>query len=219
MKKKQNRLDIVYEDKYFIIINKPCKLLTIKSLDNDKNLYSMVYDYLHKKNQRCFIVHRLDKDTSGLIILAKNQDVKIAFQDNWENVIRKYYAVVEKEVKREGVIRSYLKETSTNLTYISKDEKGAKLAITMYVPLIANKNYSLLDIEIKTGRKNQIRIQLSSINHPIIGDKKYGSIKNPINRLGLHAYYLEFNHPVTNDKIVLKTNVPKEFNNIFPKCN
>lgn len=219
MKKKHNKLDIVYEDKFIIVINKPCKILTIKDLACGKNLYEMVYDYLHKKNQKCFIVHRLDKDTSGLIVFAKSQAVKMTLQADWENVIRKYYAIVEKEVKQSGKIRSYLQETSTHLTYISNNEKKGKLAITWYFPLKECKSYTLLDVEIKTGRKNQIRVQLSSIGHPIIGDKKYGGTKNPVSRLGLHAYYLEFRHPVTKDMMVLKTNIPREFDSIFRDCN
>lgn len=211
------KLDIYYEDKSILVINKPSKLLTISTQKNNNSLYNEVYDYLHKKNQKCFIVHRLDKDTSGLIIFAKNEKSKLFLQDNWDKVKRKYVAVVQGEVKKGGIIESYLKETKTLFTYSSNDKVKGKYACTVYEPIVTNKAYSLLDILIKTGRKNQIRVHLNDIGHPIIGDKKYGASKNPISRLGLHAYYLEFKHPVSKENMVIKTSFPKEFEKIFEK--
>lgn len=211
------KLDIYYEDKSILVVNKPSKLLTISTQKNNNSLYNEVYDYLHKKNQKCFIVHRLDKDTSGLIIFAKNEKCKLFLQDNWDKVKRKYVAVVQGEVKKGGIIESYLKETKTLFTYSSNDKVKGKYACTVYEPLVTNKAYSLLDILIKTGRKNQIRVHLNDIGHPIIGDKKYGASKNPISRLGLHAYYLEFNHPVSKENMVIKTSFPNEFEKIFEK--
>ncbi len=209
------KLDIYYEDKSILIVNKPSKTLTINTQKNNNSLYNEVYDYLNKKNQKCFIVHRLDKDTSGLIIFAKNEKSKLLLQDNWENVKRKYVAVVEGVVKKGGVVESYLKETKTLYTYSSNDKVNGKYACTIYEPLKFSKAYSILDILIKTGRKNQIRVHLNDIGHPIIGDKKYGASKNPISRLGLHAYYLEFKHPTSGENIVIKTSIPKEFEKIF----
>lgn len=211
------KLDIYYEDKSILVVNKPSKLLTISTQKNNNSLYNEVYDYLHKKNQKCFIVHRLDKDTSGLIIFAKNEKSKLFLQDNWDKVKRKYVTVVQGEVKKGGIIESYLKETKTLFTYSSNDKVKGKYACTVYEPLVTNKTYSLLDILINTGRKNQIRVHLNDIGHPIIGDKKYGASKNPISRLGLHAYYLEFNHPVSKENMVIKTSFPKEFEKIFEK--
>jgi RluA family pseudouridine synthase len=201
--KKKNKLHIVYEDKDILVINKPAKLLTI-STDKEKTrtLFHQVVDYLHTKNQKAFVVHRLDRDTSGLVVFAKNMVVKKSLQDNWDNTVRKYYAKVLGEVKTKGEIKSYLAETKTLLTYIAKDSKKGKLAITKYQPLESNKDYSMLDIEILTGRKNQIRVQLSSIGHPIIGDNKYGN--NKASRLMLQAYYLEFKHPSKNEVIKLE---------------
>ena len=205
------KLNIIYEDKYLLIVNKPSKLLTIATnKGNEPNLYSEVYDYLHKKNQKVFIVNRLDKDTSGLVVFAKNENIKNLMQDNWDKVIRKYYAIVEGIVEKSGEVESYLKETKTLLTYSTNDKSG-KYAKTLYNPLSSNKKYTLLEINIITGRKNQIRVHMQDINHPIIGDKKYGSRINPINRMGLHAYYLNFTHPITKELIELSTNMPIEF--------
>lgn len=211
------KLRILFEDKNLLIVYKDGNIPTINSEKYSKSLYNEVYDYLHKKNQKCFIVHRLDKDTSGLIIFAKNEKSKLFLQDDWDKVKRKYVTVVQGEVKKGGIIESYLKETKTLFTYSSNDKVKGKYACTVYEPLVTNKAYSLLDILIKTGRKNQIRVHLNDIGHPIIGDKKYGASKNPISRLGLHAYYLEFKHPVSKENMVIKTSFPKEFEKIFEK--
>ncbi len=209
------KLNIVYEDKFLLIVNKPAKMLTISTnKGNEPNLYSEVYDYLHKKNQKVFIVNRLDKDTSGLVVFAKNENVKYLMQNNWEHVERKYYAVVEGVIKESGMVESYLKETKTLLTYSTNDKAG-KYAKTIYEIVKSNKKYTLLEINILTGRKNQIRVHMQDINHPIIGDKKYGSKINPINRMCLHAYYLNFIHPVNKEAIVLSIPMPKEFNKLF----
>lgn len=210
------KLDIIYEDKNILVVNKEPKILTISSRnEKEHTLYHEVYNYLHKKNQKVFIVHRLDKDTSGLVLFAKNEKSKEILQNTWKEVERKYYAVVEGIITESDTIKSYLKETSTNLTFITKDEKNGKLAITNYMPIKQSNTYTLLDINILTGRKNQIRVQLKSINHPIIGDKKYGANKNPISRLGLHAYKLSFIHPITKEPLELIAPLPKEFDKIF----
>lgn len=215
---KKKKIDILYEDKFIIIVNKPSNLLTIAT---DKiyedTLYSQVYDYLKQKhkNNKVFIVHRLDKDTSGLVLFAKNELVKHRLQDNWKNVKRFYYAIVNGSIeKNRDIIKSYLKETKTLLVYSTNDNNG-KLAITEYQLLKKNNKYSLLKIGIKTGRKNQIRVHLNDINHSIVGDKKYGINNNPLKRLCLHAYYLEFSHPVTNEIIKIESKYPKEFNKLI----
>lgn len=210
------KLNIIYEDKSLLVINKPSGILTIATdKEKEKTLYHEVYEYLHKKNQKVFIVNRLDKHTSGLIIFAKNQEIKNILQRNWDKVIRKYYAVVTGTIKEKGQIIQYLIEEKDLKTYITNNKNKGKKAITIYNPLINKNTYTLLDIEIKTGRKNQIRVGLSSINHPIIGDKKYASPKNPIGRLGLHSYHLELIHPKTKQKLILETKLPKEFEKIF----
>ena len=216
---KKNKLDIVYEDKNIIVINKPENLLTIANdKEKDKTLYHQVYLYLKRKNKnnKVFIVHRLDYETSGLIIFAKDIKSKTILQTNWNKVIRKYMAIVNGNIDKEGEIKSYLKETKTNLVYSTNDSKNGLLAITKYKKVLSNDNLSLIDIDIKTGRKNQIRVHMNDINHSILGDKKYG-IKCKEKRMYLHAYYLKFNHPITNKIIELELDVPNSFMSIINK--
>ena len=215
--KKKDKLKILYEDKSIIGISKPSGLLTIgTNKEHNNTLYRKVSDYVKKqhKSNKIFIVHRLDKDTSGIIIFAKTEQVKRILQRNWDKFIRKYVALVEGKVTKKYTIKNYLTETKTLKTYITNDKKIGKLAITKYKPIKSNKEYSLLDIEILTGRKNQIRVHMESINHPIVGDKKYNSKKNPIRRMCLHATYLEFIHPVTNKKIIINDKYPEIFDKL-----
>lgn len=218
--KKKEKLNILYEDKYLIVIEKPSGLLTIGTIKERENtLYKKVSDYVKKqhKSNKIFIVHRLDKDTSGIILFAKNEEVKRKLQRDWDKTIRKYIALVEGNVTKNGIIKNYLGETKTLKTFITNNKNLGKLAITKYYVLKNTKEYSLLNIEILTGRKNQIRVHMESINHSIVGDKKYGSKKNPIRRLCLHANYLEFIHPVTNKKIIINTNYPIIFDKLINK--
>lgn len=212
----KKKLYIIYEDKYLIIINKPSGILTIsRDNRNDKNLYDEVKEYVKKQNpkNKIFIVHRLDKDTSGLIIFAKNEKVKRILQTNWTKVKRYYYAVVNGIVKENNHLENYLLETKTHDVIITKDKKKGILAITNFEVMEYNKKYTLLNIEIKTGRKNQIRVQLANIKHPIVGDKKYGN-KEKI-PLCLQAYRLEFLHPITNKNIEIEIKLPKNLENLI----
>lgn len=218
--KKKEKLNILYEDKYLIVIEKPSGLLTIGTTKERENtLYKKVSDYVKKqhKSNKIFIVHRLDKDTSGIILFAKNEEVKRKLQRDWDKTIRKYIALVEGNVTKNGIIKNYLGETKTLKTFITNNKNLGKLAITKYYVLKNTKEYSLLNIEILTGRKNQIRVHMESINHSIVGDKKYGSKKNPIRRLCLHANYLEFIHPITNKKIIINSNYPIIFDKLINK--
>ena len=216
---KKDKLDIVYEDKSIIVINKPSHLLTI-STDNEKEktLFHkvMLYEKRKNKNNKVFIVHRLDKDTSGLVIFAKDEKIKFKLQNNWEKEVKRgYVAVVNGKTKDKETLKSYLAETKTLMVY-STDSKHGKLAITEYQRLKENKRITLLKIRIKTGRKNQIRVQLNDNGNSIVGDKKYGEIKfDPLRRLCLHANYLEIIHPVTNKKMVFEIDIPKEFLKLF----
>lgn len=210
----KKKLDILYEDKFLIIVNKPSNLLTISTAkEKVRTLYSYVYDYLKQKHKsnKVFIVHRLDKDTSGIVVFAKDEKTKFYLQDNWDKFKRGYVAVVNGKVKnKSGVIKSYLQETKTHLTYTVKDTNG-KLAITEYEKVLENKNYTMLSLNLKTGRKNQIRVQLSDMGNPIVGDKKYGLKKDPIRRMALHANYIEFVHPKTKEKITIDIDIPNSF--------
>lgn len=212
----KEKLDIIYEDKELIVINKPAHMLTIATEDEKINtLYHKVYEYLKKKNKnnKVFIVHRLDRDTSGIVLFAKNQKLKELLQANWNEIAitREYLAVVEGFVEPvKKTITEYLKETKTLLTYATKDNSG-KEAITEYEVIKRSKAYSTLKINIKTGRKNQIRVAMQNMNHPIIGDKKYGSSKNPLRRICLHASKLEIIHPINKKTYTFETRHPREF--------
>ena len=190
-KHKKKKLDIIYEDKDLLVINKPCKKLTIGTVkDKEHTLYHEASQYVKKQHpkNKIFIVHRLDKDTSGVVILAKNQKLKEQLQANWNNIAkREYLVLVEGHLKKKkDVLKNYLHETKTLDVFISNNSKD-KLAITEYEVISSNNNYSLLKVNIKTGRRHQIRAQLAYIGNPIVGDKKYKAKTNPFNRLMLHA--------------------------------
>lgn len=206
---KKEKLDILYEDKFLVAVNKKSGLLTIANdKEKEKTLYHEVREYLRKKNNKVFIIHRLDKDTSGIVIFAKSEKIKRIMQNNWASVKRNYLALVHGILKnKKGTIKNYLKETKTLYVYNSK-EKTKDYAITEYEVINEYNNISLLSINILTGKKNQIRVALSSINHPILGDRKYGK-KDGMRNLCLHANRLEFIHPVTKKVIVLESKVPK----------
>ena len=212
-------IDIIYEDKDIIVINKPSGLLTVATeKEKNKTAYHLVMEYLKKKNKnnRIFIIHRLDKDTSGIIMFAKNERAKHLYQDNWNDIVKKrcYYAVIDGKMEnKEGTIKSYLKENG-NMVYSVKDRSG-KLAITEYKVLKERKNISLLDINLKTGRKNQIRVHMKENKTPILGDLKYGEKSKLINRLALHAYKLELINPVMKKLLTFEINMPNEFKTLF----
>ena len=216
MKKK---LNIIYEDKELLVIDKPSNLLTIAtSKERNHTLYKEVREYIHKKNQKVFIVNRLDKDTSGIVVFAKNERLKRTLQDNWNDIAKRYYiAVVEGKVKKkEDTLIDYLYETKTLDVFVSKTKDGKK-SILKYKVIDETSAYSMLDIEIKTGRRNQIRCQLDNMGNNIIGDKKYGAKKNPIGRLGLHAYKLILSIPGTKKEYIFESKMPQEFSKIFQK--
>ena len=218
--KKELPFDILFEDEHIIVVNKPSGLLTIATeKEKDKTLFHIVREYLVSKNQyaRVFIVHRLDKDTSGIVVFAKDEKTKNKLQENWNEYVslREYVAVVHgKPKKEEGQIVQKLKETKTNLVYVTKDDEG-KEAITNYKVIKSNDNYSMLCIDIETGRKNQIRVALSSIDNPIVGDKKYGLKNDKETRLFLHANRLKMYYPEIKKDILFETATPNEFKKIM----
>lgn len=208
------KLKIIYEDKYLIVVFKPSNVLTISTeTEKENTIFHEVSMYEKKKfkSNKIFIVHRLDKETSGLIIFAKSPKVKNILQENWENVKRTYVALLDGKLEGKGKIESYLKETKTMLTYSTKNSKEGKYACTKYKVLKSNNKYTLVEIEILTGRKNQIRVHMKDIKHPIVGDKKYGSKNSPLKKLCLQATKLEFDHPITREKIILELPVPREY--------
>lgn len=216
-KKKSTNLDIIYEDNDIIVIDKPSKILTISNKNEKVNtLYRMVSDYLKKENKKVFVIHRLDFDTSGIIMFAKNQKIQKLYQDNWNDLakVREYTAIVNGITDDKGHIESYLKQTKTLLVYSSKNKDGL-FAITDYEKIGGNSKYSMLKILISTGRRNQIRCHMADIGHPILGDYRYKCKINPIDRLCLHANRLEIINPITKKIMVFTSNIPKEFNNII----
>ena len=212
-------MEDIYEDKHILVVDKPTNILSV-STENEKErtMFHLVYNYIKSKNKnnKIFIVHRLDKDTSGLMIFAKSEIVKQKLQDNWDKLVERYYiAIVYGDVlEKEKTIKSYIAETKTLLSYSTTKEKG-KLAITKYEKIKSNKKYTMLNINILTGRKNQIRLHMKEIGHIIVGDKKYGAKTNPINRLCLHANRLIFKHPITNKIIELSSDYPKQFEELL----
>ncbi len=220
-RKNRRDLPIIFENEEFIVIDKPSGLLTVPS-DNEKGrtAYRMVNDYVQQKDKhnRVFVVHRLDEDTSGVLMFAKNPKIKDILQKDWSEIVleRGYYAVVEGTMEKpEDKYVDYLKENALNLMYVSNDKVHGKKCITQYKVLKSNKLYSLLDVKIDTGRKNQIRVQLGHRGHHVIGDDKYGEPADPIKRLGLHAYKLKFVHPITKKIYEFVSKMPTEFENLF----
>ena len=217
--KKTLPFNILFEDDHIIVVNKPSGLLTIATnKEKEKTLYHIVREYLvsKDKNARVFIVHRLDKDTSGIVVLAKDEKTKNKLQENWNEYVtlREYVAVVHGKLKeKEDRVVQLLKETKTNLVYVSRDKEG-KEAITNYKVIKENDNYSMVSINIETGRKNQIRVAFQTLKHPIVGDKKYGEKDNE-NRLYLHANRLKMYYPELKKDILFETLTHNEFKKIM----
>lgn len=218
--KKTLPFDILFEDEHIIVVNKPSGLLTIATeKEKDKTLYHIVREYLVSKNQyaKVFIVHRLDKDTSGIVVLAKDEKTKNKLQENWNEYVslREYVAVVHGHLKNESdTIIQKLKETKTNLVYPTKDEDG-KEAITKYKVIKESEDYSMVSINIETGRKNQIRVAFQTLRNPIVGDKKYGDPRDKETRLYLHANRLKLYYPELKKEILFETPTPNEFKKIM----
>ncbi len=212
---------ILYEDEHLIVVNKPAKLLSVAT-DKEKacTAYHMVTDYVKARRvgDRIFVLHRLDRDTSGVLMFARDPETKELFQSHWNEMVtrRGYLAVVEGTPKPDrDTIRSFLVETDTHLSFSGAPGKGAKEAITSYQVVKTGGGYALLDINIETGRKNQIRVHMKELGHPVAGDKQYGARTNPIGRLCLHANELSFTHPVTGEQITFKAKMPRDFNRVL----
>ena len=211
------RIRLVYEDDDIIVVHKGSGILSVGT-DNrsDGTAYSIVRNYLKNKDPhlKLFIIHRLDRDTSGLMMFAKNIEAKEAMQHNWNNMVlsRTYVAVVEGKVEEEsGTVRSYLAETSQYEVYSTQNPEEGQLAITRYKRLDCRHGYSLMELSLATGRKNQIRVHMKDLGHPIVGDRKYGAKSSPLRRMALHARTLRFVHPVTRKDMLFETPIPSRF--------
>jgi RluA family pseudouridine synthase len=209
-------MQILYEDDSIIVINKDAGILSIATeKEKKRTVLHQLMEHVRRDHpgNRVFVVHRLDKETSGVMLFAKSEKIKRKLQDNWKEIVkeRTYVALVEGEVKQqEGTIKSWLKETVTHKMYSVQDKNG-QLAITHFRKIQSNKEFSLLETKLETGRKNQIRVHMSDMGHPVVGDKKYGAKTNEIGRLGLHAKILSFHHPVTEQLMLFRADAPKSF--------
>lgn len=209
---------VVYEDASLLVIDKPSGLLTMGTEEEKKRTaYWMITEYVRAQSRdgkgRVFIVHRLDREASGLVVFARTEAVKEKLQEGWSEAVKKYYAIVEGAPKKEAdKLESYLAEDKFRRVFATgKRSRDSKHAALTYKTLSRRDGYSLLEVTLITGRKNQIRVQLADMGHPIAGDVKYGAETDPIGRLALHAFKLSFKHPVTGETVALETELPEEF--------
>ena len=222
-KQQAQGLEIVFEDDEIIVINKPAGLLTVAT---DKEKSNTAYALLSKHvkladpKAKIFIIHRLDRETSGLLMFAKNEKTKRQIQDSWNDTIqqRTYIAVATGCVAEpRGTVVSWLTESSALTVYSSQNPHHGQRSVTHYRVMEKNSRYSLLEINLETGRKHQIRVHLQDLGHPVVGDKKYGTGENPIGRLGLHAQVLAFIHPVAGKICRFESPIPRAFGKLFAK--
>ena len=212
-------LDIVYEDPYLLVIDKHPGLLSMSNNTRQQTVQTVLNRYLEKGGGRntSHLVHRLDRDTSGLMVYAKDIQTQQSLINGWQQLVtdRRYLALVEGELEKPvGRIQSWLTEDKRFITHSSPVDNGGKFAVTHYKTLTSSNGYSLVECELETGRKNQIRVHMSDLGHPVVGDHKYGASGDPMRRLGLHAYMLCFVHPVTGKHMKFETPVPV----CFEKC-
>lgn len=221
------QLKIVFEDRDLIVVEKAAGLLSIATQkERMRTAYSILSDYVKQQHpgNKIFVVHRLDRETSGLMLFAKNQEVQYEMQNNWKFAVsqRKYIAVVEGKLQTgdnsgKGTIKSYLWESKALIVYSSQNPEDGQESITHYKVLKSNDEYSLLEMELETGRKNQIRVQMNSIGYPLAGDLKYGGHPSSLKRLALHAHVLSFVHPFTGEMHHFETPIPPAFNAMIDK--
>ncbi|KAA6328536.1 Ribosomal large subunit pseudouridine synthase D [termite gut metagenome] len=216
-----NLLKIIYEDAYLLVINKREGVLSIGTeKQKERTAHSILNEYVRQTSQQrhIYIVHRLDKDTSGLMVFAKDEKTKITLQDNWDEIVkeRKYVGILSGELEKDnGTITSWLKDNKVFVTYSSTSDNGGDRAVTHYKTIKRANGYSLVEFELDTGRKNQIRVHAQDLKHPVIGDIKYGDGNNPLGRLALHAFKLSFYHPVTGDLMKFETPYPEDFKKLM----
>lgn len=208
---------ILHEDRDILVVDKPAGLLTVSTeRERERTAYFFLMEHVRRGNpksrERVFIVHRLDKDTSGVLVFARSEQAKRHLQEHWNETRKTYLAVVHGHPKKaQDTITSYLAENSAHVVYSTSDKKQGKLSSTAYRVLKETKNLALLEVDLLTGRKNQIRVHLSDIGHPIVGDRKYGDPKDPQTKLALHAHSLTFDHPYSGDRLTFTAKPPRQF--------
>jgi 23S rRNA pseudouridine1911/1915/1917 synthase len=217
---KSRYVKIVYEDRWIIVVEKAVGILSMAAGHSTLNVKSVLDSYFRKSHQRCtaHVVHRLDRDTSGLMVYAKDMETEQILEHNWHDIVydRRYVAVVSGEMEEdEGTIANWLKDNKAYVTYSSPTDNGGKYAVTHFHVMDRTADHSLVEYKLETGRKNQIRVHSADMGHPVCGDVKYGNGDDPLHRLCLHAWLLCFTHPVTGESMEFETPVPVAFRRIF----
>ena len=211
---------IVYEDKNIVVIEKSEGILSMASSPKQYCIKKVLDEYFEKRHFKCtaHVVHRLDRETSGLMIYAKDIETAKILEDNWHEMVydRRYIALLCGSMKQEGgTVQSWFRESKSLVTYSSPTDNGGKFAVTHYHRLKSSDDFSLVEMKLETGRKNQIRVHMADLGYPVAGDQKYGNGRDPIHRLALHAFRLNFIHPITHEEMQFETPIPKEFLKFF----
>lgn len=219
---KSRYVKIVYEDRWLVVVEKNVGILSMAAGHSSLNVKSVLDDYFAKSRQKCraHVVHRLDRDTSGLMVYAKDMETEQIFEHNWHDIVydRRYVAVVSGEIVDDGgTIANWLKDNKAYVTYSSPVDNGGKYAVTHFHVLDRTTEHSLVEYKLETGRKNQIRVHSADMGHPVCGDVKYGNGDDPLHRLCLHAYMLCFTHPVTHEPMEFVTQIPTSFKQVMKK--
>ena len=217
---KSRYVKIVYEDRWLIVVEKAVGILSMAAGHSTLNVKAVLDDYFKKSRQKCtaHVVHRLDRDTSGLMVYAKDMETEQILEHNWHQIVydRRYVAVLSGEMEQdEGTLANWLKDNKAYVTYSSPVDNGGKYAVTHFYVLNRTPDLSLVEFKLETGRKNQIRVHAADMGHPVCGDSKYGDGFDPLHRLCLHAFLLCFNHPVTGEPMEFETPIPAQFKHLF----
>ncbi len=217
---KSRYVKLVYEDPYLVVVEKNVGILSMAAGHSSLNVKSVLDDYFQRTRQqsRAHVVHRLDRDTSGLMIYAKDMKTEQILEHQWHDIVydRRYVGVVSGVMEEsKGTIANWLKDNKAYITFSSPVDNGGKYAVTHFNVLQRSQDYSLVEYRLETGRKNQIRVHSADMGHPICGDVKYGNGDDPLHRLCLHAFKLCFNHPITGERMEFETPIPSSFKSLF----
>ncbi len=224
-KRQPKGLTILHEDKDILVVEKPAGLLTIGTERNkSRTVHYLLNDYVRKGNpksrNRVYVVHRLDQDTSGILLFAKSEPAKKFLQEHWEQTDKYYLAIVQGQLTpEEGTISTYLAENTAHKVYSTADTTKGKLSRTAYKVVKKTKALSLLEIHLLTGRKHQIRVHFAEKGHPVVGDSKYGRGKIGSKRLALHARSIIFTHPFSGKQMTFDTGIPGDFVRLLGKLS
>ena len=219
---KSKYVNLVYEDQYLVVIEKKPGILSMAAGHSSLNVKTVLDEYFKKTRQKCraHVVHRLDRDTSGLMIYAKDMETEQILEHEWHDIVydRRYVALCSGEMEEDtGTVANWLKDNKAYVTYSSPVDNGGKYAVTHFFVLDRSTDYSLVEFKLETGRKNQIRVHSADMGHPVCGDVKYGNGDSPLHRLCLHAYVLCFYHPITHKPMEFSTPIPSQFRAVINK--